>query len=92
VQRRGVAGLDGMAKDAQEQPLTVELLVGVLRDQPCMVGAFFANQRPARPSNLGDNLPQAISVRDLDARMVNPVLECEASCEPAVGGPGAETR
>jgi hypothetical protein len=41
-------------------------MVGVLRDQPGVLGSPLSDERSSRPSDVGDDVPQAIGQVSLD--------------------------
>jgi len=86
VLRRCVAGRDGAPQDAEKYPLTVELVVGVRRDQPGVFGSLLADERSSRPPDIGDDVPQAIGVRGPHASAADALFEGDASREHAVVG------
>jgi hypothetical protein len=45
--------VDGLFEQRERLALKVELLVGVLRDQPCRLCTFLADERSSRPAMLG---------------------------------------
>ena len=66
--RRGcVAVVDGPLEQRERLALKVELVVGVLRDQPCRLGTFIADEHSSRPAMLGDDRSQPVGICDVDA-------------------------
>jgi hypothetical protein len=66
--RRGrVAVVDGPLEQRERLALKVELLVGVLCDQPCRLCTFLADARSSRPAMFSDDRSQPVGICHVDA-------------------------
>ena len=79
-----VSGVDGADKRIQEHALTVELAIGVLRDQPGVLRALLADQHASRPPDVRDDLAQTVGVRGSDAGDIEPLLKRDAARKHSV--------
>jgi hypothetical protein len=54
--------VDGPFEQRECLALEVELVVGVLRDQPCRLCTVIADERSSRPAMLGDDRSQPVGI------------------------------
>lgn len=78
-----VLAADCVRERLERLALKVELPVGVLSDQPRVMGTVFSHQRSTRPSVLRDDLAQPGGVRDIDSLPLHPRSRIDANDELA---------
>lgn len=78
---RRIASVDGRLERLEKHPLAVELVIGVLCQQPCVLGALLTDEHSPRPSELGNDRSQTIRVRDAHALQLDSLLKRHPMCK-----------
>ena len=81
-----IAGGDGLLELREKQSLAVELVIGVLREQPRMLSALLSYERDTGPSVFAHDRAQTIGVRNVHASGVHFLLEAHAAREQPSAG------